>query len=154
MNGLVDWSLLHFDSCCNSHDAILFLWYLSSLARENRMNYMQHKLYTIIALLIFALLIQNTCPHGFAGKSTVFASCSQSLHKQMLNAHTERGQLNVISKHLVHMPLFVLEMPNSHPAFQLLPVASPQSVITNSYKKTLPDELLRPPHAWFIFLPQ
>jgi hypothetical protein len=28
-----------------------------------------------------------------------------------------------------------------------VPVASLQPVIPNSYKKTLPDELLRPPHV-------
>jgi len=108
---------------------------------------MQHRLYATIALLIFALLIQNTCPHGFAGKSTVFASCSQCPHKQMLKAHPENGQLNIISKYLVHMPLFVLEMPNSRPTFQFLSAASSQPAIPNSYKNTFPDELLRPPHV-------
>ncbi|MBS1192771.1 MAG: hypothetical protein H6Q97_750, partial [Nitrospirae bacterium] len=33
------------------------------------------KLTLIIALLAFGLLIQNTCPFGAAGKSTVAAAC-------------------------------------------------------------------------------
>jgi hypothetical protein len=120
---------------------------LTSPVRENRINYMQHKLYTVIALLIFALLIQNTCPHGFAGRSMVLASCSHCPHKQMLKSQAEIGQLSVISTPLVHMPLFVLEMQNPHPAFRLMSVASLQPVMPNGYKNTLPDELLRPPHA-------
>ena len=34
------------------------------------------KLRSIIFLLAFALLIQNTCPHGFAGKTAVARACT------------------------------------------------------------------------------
>ncbi len=130
---------------CGFSNAVLQV--LTSPGRENRINFMQHKLYTIIALLIFALLIQNTCPHGFAGKSTVFASCSHCPHKQMFKSYGESGQLSIISNHMADMPLFVLEMPNPQPTFQLVLIASPQPIIPNSYKNTVPDELLRPPQA-------
>jgi len=111
------------------------------------MSFVQHKAYTVIALLIFALLIQNTCPHGFAGKSTVLASCSHCPHKQTLTAYAESGQVSIIPNHLVHMPLFVLEIPHSQPTFELVSAASPQPVIRNRYKNTFPDGLLRPPHT-------
>jgi len=111
------------------------------------MSFVQHTSYTVIALLIFALLVQNTCPRGFAGKSTMLASCSHCPHKEMTRSHSENGQLSIISNRPVHMPMFVLEMPNPQPAVQLVPVASLRPVISNRYKKTLPDELLRPPHV-------
>jgi hypothetical protein len=64
----------------------------------------------------------------------------------MLKTFAESG-LSIISNHLVHVPLFVLEMPNPQPSFRLVSIASPLPAIPNSYKNTLPDELLRPPHA-------
>ena len=107
---------------------------------------MQHKFSAIITLLVFALLIQNTCLHGFAGRSAVFASWSPCPHKQMHQLPAEGG-LSSISSHAPHMPLFVLEMPDPLPVFNLIAAVSPHPVILKSYKDALPKELLRPPQA-------
>jgi hypothetical protein len=108
---------------------------------------MRYKLYIILFLLILALLIQNTCPHGFACKSMVAAACSHCPHKQMLKSPVEYGQVSIASHRTAHLPMYVLDVPNTQPAFQLMSVASSQPIIPNSYKNTTPDELLRPPHA-------
>jgi hypothetical protein len=111
------------------------------------MHYMRHRFITIIALLVFALLIQNTCPYGMAGKSTVAASCSHCPQKQILKAPSSIGQLSILSGHSSPFPLFVLAMPHVHPSFRLTLISTPQLFIPNTYKNALPDGLLRPPSA-------
>ncbi len=110
---------------------------------------MQHRSPLIIVVLAFALLIQNTCMHGYAGKSAVFASssCSHCPYKQMHKAPAANDRSSIISNHPDHLPLFVLEMPNPLPVFRLEPAAYPQPIILSAYKKSFPNELLRPPHA-------
>ena len=119
---------------------------LTSHYGKHRMDLMQHKFVAIILFLVFALLVQNTCPRGFAGRSTVFASCSHCPHKQMLKSPVETRP-GIISHGSVHLPLFVLEMPESQPALRLVSAPCPQPVIPNNYKNAFPDELLRPPQA-------
>jgi hypothetical protein len=108
---------------------------------------MRHTLNTIISFLVFALLIQNTCPFGMAGKSTVAASCSHCTHKQVLTPPSLDGQATIVSDHASPFPLYVLAIPQPHPALRLMPAASPRSSIPNSYKDALPEEHLRPPRA-------
>jgi hypothetical protein len=100
----------------------------------------------ITMLLIFALLIQNTCPRGYAGKSTVVASCSHCPYKQISTTPAKSG-LNILSNHSAHMPLFVLAMPDPLPVSSLIAAAAPHRGIPNVYEDTLPKELLRPPQA-------
>ena len=103
----------------------------------------------ILFLLIFALLIQNTCLHGFAGKSTVASTCSHCPQKQANHPAPERDVIKVsISSHsTAHLPMFVLDIQNTQPIFRLAAIAIPQPVIPNTYKNTAPDELLHPPRA-------
>ncbi len=72
---------------------------------------------SIIFVLAFALLIQNTCPLGAAGKSTVAASCG------------------------------VFAVPKTIHTLEFEPVKSAPLILAESYKDALPDELLRPPQA-------
>lgn len=111
------------------------------------MRLMWYRIQIILLLLVFALLVQNTCPHGFAGKSTVAATCSHCPWKQMHNPPTETEQLSFASHPTAHLPIYVLDMPNTQPAFRLSAIASPQPVIPNTYKNATPDELLHPPRA-------
>lgn len=109
---------------------------------------MSLKVASVISLLVFALLIQNTCPSGMAGKSTVAANCSHCPQKQMHTAPASPdGQVRIVSGQASPFPMYVLEMPHVQPVFQLAPIATPQPSIPNSYKDALPDELLRPPRA-------
>jgi hypothetical protein len=108
---------------------------------------MRYKIYIILLLLIVALLIQNTCPQGFAGKSTVAASCSHCPQKQAHTPVSESDTLGSISHAPAHLPMYVLDIPNTQPTFRLIATASSQPVIPNIYTNTAPDERLHPPRA-------
>lgn len=106
------------------------------------------KLRSIIFLLAFALLIQNTCPHGFAGKTAVAPrACTNCPMKHHLMAPPD-GQDKIVSgASTVHFPLYVFEAPKTVHTFQLEPIKSARPVLANGYKNALPDGLLRPPRA-------
>jgi len=101
----------------------------------------------VIALLIFALLIQNTCPKGMAGKSTVAASCSHCPQKLVLKAPSTAYQADIVQSDAALFPMYVLALPNVQPLFRPMPIEIPQPSIPNSYQNAYPDELLRPPRA-------
>jgi hypothetical protein len=102
---------------------------------------------SLIFLLVAALFIQNTCPHGFAGKSTVAASCSHCPHKHTETQAMEGKAFSSISPAPVHLPMYVLDIPDTKPVFRLEATTSPQPAIPNTYKNTATDELLQPPRA-------
>ncbi len=105
------------------------------------------KLKLVIALLAFALLIQNTCPFGAAGKSTVAAACGHCSMKHNFLVSTD-GQKELVSDPSpVHYPLYVFSVPKTVPTFQLSSIQSPQPLLADNYQDALPDELLRPPRA-------
>lgn len=105
------------------------------------------KLRSIIFLLAFALLIQNTCPHGFAGKTAVARACANCPMKHNLMA-SQDGQDKIVSdSSSTHFPLFVFAVPKTVHTFQLEPTTSSRPVLADSYQDALPDELLRPPRA-------
>lgn len=97
-------------------------------------------------LLVFALLIQNTCPHGFAGKTAV-APCANCPMKHHLIAPPDGQDQIVSSTFSVHFPLYVFEAPKTVHTFRLEPIKSARPVLANGYSDALPDELLRPPRA-------
>ena len=105
------------------------------------------KLRSIIFLLAFALLIQNTCPHGFAGKTAVARVCASCPMKDKLMASRD-GQDKIASdSSSTHFPLFVFAVPKSVHTFQLEPITYSRPVLADSYQDALPDEHLRPPRA-------
>ncbi len=105
------------------------------------------KLKSVIALLAFALLIQNTCPFGAAGKSTVAAVCDHCPLKHNFIVSTD-GQKDLVSDPSpVHYPLYVFSVPKTVHTFQLSPIQSAQPLLADNYQDALPDELLRPPRA-------
>ncbi len=102
---------------------------------------------SIIFLLAFALLIQNTCPHGFAGKTSVASMCKHCPLKQDKSLASD-GQKKIVSaSSQVHFPLFVFAIPKTIHTFQLNFVKSARLILADRYKDALPDELLRPPQA-------
>ncbi len=105
------------------------------------------RLIPVIFLLVFALLIQNTCPHGFAGKSSVASSCSHCPQKQAHKQVFKGAAFSSISRVTAHPPLFVLDIPDTRPSFRLAALITPQPAIPNTYKDTAPKELLQPPRA-------
>jgi hypothetical protein len=108
---------------------------------------MKPKLRSIIFLLALALLIQNTCPMGAAGKSAVFASCRNCLMKHSISVPTN-GQNNLVTDFSsIHFPMFVFAVPKMLHTFQFEPITSAGAVLAKSYRDVLPDELLRPPRV-------
>jgi|SRR6266540_2335614 len=102
---------------------------------------------SIIFVLAFALLIQNTCPLGAAGKSTVAASCGHCplKHHFVVSA---AGQKNIAADpSAFHFPLYVFAVPKTIHTLEFEPVKSAPLILAESYKDALPDELLRPPQA-------
>jgi hypothetical protein len=108
---------------------------------------MMRKLRSFIVLLAFALFVQNTCPHGFAGKTVVGTTCGHCPVKHACSASPDGQKGSVSSKPAGHFPLFIFAVQKQVPVFQLEPVAAPRTALANSYEDILPDELLRPPRA-------
>ena len=108
---------------------------------------MKPKLCSIIFLLAFALLIQNTCPMGAAGKSSVTASCRNCPLKHSFIVPTD-GQKNIVTdSSSIHFPMFIFAVPKMLHTFQFEPIASAGAVLAKSYRDALPEELLRPPRV-------
>jgi hypothetical protein len=109
---------------------------------------MKHVVWIIIVLLTFALLIQNTCPFGAAGKSAVVASRADCPMKKIhLPSTSSNGHLSTVSHQTPHFPIFVLALSDGEPSFNLDPVAPAQTLVVSSYADALPYELLRPPRS-------
>lgn len=103
---------------------------------------------SIIFLLVFALLIQNTCPFGAAGKSAVAASCGNCPLKHGFHPATAGGQKNLApDASPAHFPLYVFAVPKTVHVFQPQPAVSKPTILADRYKDALPEELLRPPRA-------
>lgn len=100
----------------------------------------------VILLLVFALFIQNTCPHGYAGKSSVASACSHCPMKKSFAAPSAKTTI-ASDPSSDHFPLYVFAVQKPIHTFQLEPVKSARTVLANGYKDALPDGLLRPPHA-------
>ena len=102
---------------------------------------------SLIALLVLALFVQNTCPHGFAGKTSVAKTCDQCAFKEQHLAAASGEHSLFADPSPVHFPLFVFSLPMSAPAFQPGPAAVAEPVIGEPYTDAAPAELLRPPRA-------
>ena len=101
----------------------------------------------IMFILAFALLIQNTCPFGAAGKSAV-ASCCENCPLQHSFVVSLDGQKHLVSdSSSIHFPLYVFAVPKAVHTFRLDPIKSGRQVFADQYQDALPDELLRPPQA-------
>ncbi len=101
----------------------------------------------VIFILAFALLIQNTCPHGFAGKTSVASTCKNCSMKQHHSVSPDAQKKITSSAMPVHLPLFVFAVPKTIHTFQLSPITAARPILIDPYKDALPDELLRPPQA-------
>ncbi len=105
------------------------------------------RLAPIIFVLAFALLLQNTCPHGFAGKTSVVKSCGNCSMKQVHSLSPD-GQNKISSASSIsHPPLFIFAVPKTIPTFELYPVKNARLLLDDTYVDALPDGLLRPPQA-------
>jgi hypothetical protein len=107
---------------------------------------MMHKLTSIIFLLVFALLVQNTCPLGAAGKTSVATSCHDCPSKLSITVSPD-GQSLLSDSSSIHFPLYVFAVPKTIHTFQLELLKIARPVLADRYQNALPDLLLRPPRA-------
>jgi hypothetical protein len=105
------------------------------------------KLTLIIALLTFALLVQNTCPFGAAGKSSVAAACNHCPLQHNFTVSADGQKELVFDPSPVHYPLYVFSIPKTVHTFRPSPIQPAQPLLEDNYQDALPDELLRPPRA-------
>jgi hypothetical protein len=101
----------------------------------------------IVVLIVFALFVQNTCPHGFAGKTTVARTCGHCSLKEHHAASLDRQEGLTAGRTPVHYPFFVLSRPKPIQAYQRGPVASVEPGLTGRYTDALPAERLQPPRG-------
>ncbi len=98
-------------------------------------------------LLAFALLIQNTCPMGAAGKSTVASSCKHCPLKQRVVVSSD-GQKNLVAdSSSIHFPVYVFAVPKTIHTFELELTVVTGPRFANGYIDALPSRLLRPPRS-------
>jgi hypothetical protein len=109
--------------------------------------HMALKLRSIIFILAFALLVQNTCPFGAAGMSTVTSPCKHCPLKHSFVVSSGCQKSLVADSSSAHFPLYVFAVPKTVHMFQLIPVNSERPILANGYKDALPHDLLRPPQA-------
>lgn len=97
----------------------------------------------IIALIVFAIAVQNTCPYGYAGKTAIAVS---HVHKCPLKGHQPsrtEGQ-NKVEKDFqdLNHPLVLVSAPIDGTFMTFAPVRETGIIKPHGYK----DIFLIPPH--------
>lgn len=98
----------------------------------------------LLILLSFSLILQNTCPYGFAAK-TAFAA--PRTNQCPFHHHSTNGQGTVDNNaNKVIFPAFVMVVPSVQPCIQRFPVSGDYS-FSSSYRYTDPfkEPLIKPP---------
>ncbi len=102
----------------------------------------------IIFLLSFALFIQNTCPYGMAGKSSVASTaCGDCPFKHSVVLSQDSQNTLVTDSSTVHLPHYIFEASDLVRTVRISPVASDRPLLADDYHDALPDELLQPPRS-------
>jgi hypothetical protein len=108
---------------------------------------MTAKVQSIVFLLAFALVIQNTCPFGAAGKTTLVSACAHCPSKQSMVASSDGQNKLVSDSSSTHFPLYIFAVSKTVHTFSLELINSSPSSLVERYVDALPEELLRPPRA-------
>ncbi len=102
-------------------------------------------------VLALSLLVQNTCPHGYAGKTSVIRACGHCPHKldrEAMKTVMQTVKLEpAVQKQASHPPLFVLAFQEKMHTLLPAPVQTAPAFLANRYQDAGLHELLRPPHA-------
>ncbi len=98
-------------------------------------------------VLSLSLMVQNTCPHGYAGKTSVVRTCGRCPHKpDQVSMKTVKME-QTVKKQSSHPPLFVLAFQDAMISLQPAPHKTASTFLQSRYQDAEPYELLRPPHA-------
>jgi hypothetical protein len=102
----------------------------------------------ITFLLVFALLVQNTCLHGFAGKTSFAGKCSHCPSKARTIASPDAKKVLVPANPapIIH-PMYVFNVSKTSPPVPLQRLRTARPSLGIGYKDALPDDLLKPPRA-------
>jgi len=108
---------------------------------------MRRALLLIICSLVLSLVVQNTCPFGAAGKSSVVPKCGPCpLMRQVSNA--SEGQVAWVSDTTPpHFPLFLFTTVKIGHTFQIHAQSGGAPLLALHYTEAYPAELLIPPKA-------
>jgi hypothetical protein len=108
---------------------------------------MAFKLNFIIFLLALSLLLQNSCPFGAAGKTSIAPACG---HCPLMRhcAKATAGQTAFASgSPSIHFPLFLFAVSMQNPTFRLEPFLHAAPLLARYYGDIAPREILKPPRA-------
>jgi hypothetical protein len=107
----------------------------------------------IIFLLVIGLLVQNTCPHGFGGKTALAKECghcpfhlstaSSGSQKVFKADHADSSDVH----NPANFPMYVFAVPKTIPCCQPHQLRTAHPALIDGYQDPLPDELLKPPRA-------
>ncbi len=103
--------------------------------------------FTVSFVLALSLLVQNTCPHGFAGKTSVARACGHCPHKLDATPQKTAKMEPAVKKQAAHLPLFALAVQERTAALKPAPLETAPVSLSQPYRNAEPYELLRPPHA-------
>ncbi len=98
-------------------------------------------------VLALSLLVQNTCPHGYAGKTSVIRTCGHCPHKLDTTAMKTVRMETTVKKQISPLPLFVLAVQERTAALRPAPLKRALAFLAHRHQDAEPYELLRPPHA-------
>jgi hypothetical protein len=105
----------------------------------------------IIFLLVFGLLVQNTCRHGFAGKTALSRTCGHcpmSHDTAPAKDGSQTGLKSIVShSNPDHPPMFVFSLPMPTRVADPTTIESTVTLLEDDYQDALPDEILKPPRA-------
>jgi len=101
----------------------------------------------IIFLLVFALLLQNTCLHGFAGKTSFTGQCTQCPSKNSTVKSPDVTKVLSSDSITIYFPMYIFTVPVMNYNVQLQRHRNPEPTLVSGYKDAIPDELLIPPRA-------
>jgi hypothetical protein len=98
-------------------------------------------------IFILALILQNTCPFGAAGKTTVASACTHCPSKHSMVVLPDGQHKLVFDSSSIHFPLYIFAVPKTIHTFCLELINSSPTSFVEIYVDALPDEFLRPPRA-------
>ena len=91
-------------------------------------------------------MIQNTCPRGYAGKTSLVSKCGHCVSKITVTS-SEIGMLSAAHQNHVILPMYAFVVPRVMPSFQTQRHHSSWTIRVEGYEDVMIGELLKPPRA-------
>lgn len=122
-------------------------WVFTILYLFNTITFMKPMRITVLALLAFSLLLQNTCPFGSAGKTAFAASVSHRCPFQRHHADRQ-GAVDDNGPNKVVYPAFMMIGSFMKPSSEHFPIITDYVCFSScKYANPFKDPLIKPPVA-------